>query len=63
VDCGASAVTRALGDHFPKRERLGISAEPFVSPPLEIASSDTFLVIASDGVRSRSLSRVLSFMC
>jgi len=46
---GIIAVTRSLGDHNMKD---WISAEPFVSV-MELEESDTFFVLACDGVRTK----------
>ena len=47
---GGLAVSRALGDHFLKQEKLGVIAEPFVSQPIKLESTDSILIVASDGV-------------
>lgn len=47
---GGLAVSRALGDHFLKRENLGLSAEPHISPVYELGPDDTHLLVASDGL-------------
>jgi protein phosphatase len=47
---GGLAVSRALGDHFLKQEKLGIIAEPFVSPAYKLADGPSILIVASDGV-------------
>jgi serine/threonine protein phosphatase PrpC len=44
------AVSRALGDQFPKSTECGIVATPSVSPVYELRERDTFLVLASDGL-------------
>eukprot|EP01105_Mastigella_eilhardi_P015498 TRINITY_DN3551_c0_g1_i1.p1 TRINITY_DN3551_c0_g1~~TRINITY_DN3551_c0_g1_i1.p1 ORF type:complete len:702 (-),score=212.18 TRINITY_DN3551_c0_g1_i1:64-2169(-) len=43
-------VSRALGTHFLKRERLGVIAEPHVSPPHMLTEEDTLVVLCSDGI-------------
>jgi len=47
---GGLAVSRALGDHFLKKERLGVISEPFISPAIALESTDTTFVLASDGL-------------
>eukprot|EP01122_Echinamoeba_exundans_P010408 TRINITY_DN3894_c0_g1_i1.p1 TRINITY_DN3894_c0_g1~~TRINITY_DN3894_c0_g1_i1.p1 ORF type:complete len:842 (+),score=292.02 TRINITY_DN3894_c0_g1_i1:137-2662(+) len=44
------AVSRALGDHFPKSVECGIVAEPYVSPAFKLESTHSHLIVASDGV-------------
>jgi len=44
------AVSRAFGDRFPKEMQCGIVATPFVSKKFVINSSDTRIIIASDGL-------------
>lgn len=46
------ALTRALGDSFLKREKVGIIATPDVSPPVEVVRGDGWdvAVLASDGL-------------
>lgn len=44
---GQLAISRALGDHLLKSS--GVSSEPFTTR-LSLASSDEFLVIATDGL-------------
>jgi serine/threonine protein phosphatase PrpC len=44
------AVSRALGDHFPKSTDCGIVAEPSVSQVYELKGSDSSLILASDGL-------------
>jgi serine/threonine protein phosphatase PrpC len=44
------AVSRALGDHFPKSVECGIIAEPYVSPAFKLDSTHSHLIVASDGV-------------
>jgi|SRR3989338_5335111 serine/threonine protein phosphatase PrpC len=44
------AVSRALGDHFPKEMNCGLIAEPYVSPAIKLNKNDSHLIIASDGV-------------
>lgn len=53
------AVSRVLGDHFIKDNYPGVIAEPYTSKTYKIRESDTFCIIASDGVcilHSKSLS-------
>lgn len=47
--CGL-AVARAFGDIFPKSEKCGITAEPFISACIELSKSDTTIILASDGL-------------
>jgi len=48
---GGLAVSRALGDHFLKQEKLGVISEPFVSPVVSLGSSrKNILIVASDGL-------------
>jgi len=47
--CGL-AVARAFGDMFPKSEKCGITAEPYISSAIELTKSDTTLILASDGL-------------
>eukprot|EP00029_Vermamoeba_vermiformis_P007873 TRINITY_DN3529_c0_g3_i1.p2 TRINITY_DN3529_c0_g3~~TRINITY_DN3529_c0_g3_i1.p2 ORF type:complete len:394 (+),score=111.33 TRINITY_DN3529_c0_g3_i1:1613-2794(+) len=44
------AVSRALGDHFPKEMNCGLIAEPYVSPAIKLNKHDSHLIIASDGL-------------
>eukprot|EP01120_Amphizonella_sp_Union-15-10_P005148 TRINITY_DN15893_c0_g1_i1.p1 TRINITY_DN15893_c0_g1~~TRINITY_DN15893_c0_g1_i1.p1 ORF type:complete len:450 (-),score=112.38 TRINITY_DN15893_c0_g1_i1:23-1372(-) len=44
------AVSRALGDHFPKQVESGITCDPFVSQVIEIQSKDSLFIIATDGL-------------
>lgn len=44
------AVSRALGDHFPKSTDCGIVGVPSVSDVYKLKDSDSFLVLASDGL-------------
>jgi len=44
-------VSRALGDHFVKQNGLGLSGKPFVSERIKLTDEDTFMVVASDGVK------------
>jgi len=44
------AVSRALGDHFLKQNNLGVIVDPFVSEPFKLGASDSFIIIASDGL-------------
>ena len=44
------AVSRALGDHFVKANVQGLIATPYVSDLICLNSTDTLLIIASDGV-------------
>ncbi|XP_049852235.1 probable protein phosphatase DDB_G0279461 [Schistocerca gregaria] len=44
------AVSRALGDHFPKSVQCGIIALPSVSPVFELSDVDSFLILATDGL-------------
>lgn len=44
------AVSRALGDHFPKSVECGIIAEPFVSALVQLDAMHSHLIVASDGV-------------
>jgi serine/threonine protein phosphatase PrpC len=45
------AVSRALGDHFPKETNCGLIAEPYISETIKIEPTDSHIIIASDGVR------------
>jgi len=47
---GGLAVSRALGDHFLKQEKLGVIAEPYISECIKLEDTDTLLVLASDGL-------------
>jgi len=47
---GGLAVSRALGDHFLKNERLGVISVPYVSPPIQLETTDTMVILASDGL-------------
>jgi protein phosphatase len=51
---GGLAVSRALGDHFLKKEKVGLIADPFVCSPIEISANDTTVILASDGVKFKS---------
>jgi protein phosphatase len=53
---GGLAVSRALGDHFLKNEKVGLIAEPYVSPAIEIGPEDSVVVLASDGVSYTTIS-------
>jgi len=44
------AVSRALGDHFPKQVNIGLTCEPFVSEVKELEHTDTALIVATDGL-------------
>jgi len=44
------AVSRALGDHFVKANVQGLIATPYVSDLICLNSTDTLLIIASDGI-------------
>jgi len=44
------AVSRALGDHFPKEAKCGLIADPYVSDTIKIEPTDTHIIIASDGL-------------
>jgi serine/threonine protein phosphatase PrpC len=48
------AICRTLGDSFLKKGNTGVISEPFISECIKIESTDTFLIIASDGVSSIS---------
>jgi serine/threonine protein phosphatase PrpC len=43
-------LTRALGDHFPKQQKLGLVCDPYLTDPIEIRPSDRWLIVATDGV-------------
>jgi len=47
---GGLAVSRALGDHFLKQEKVGLVADPYVSPSIKLEPSDSIAIIASDGL-------------
>jgi len=47
---GGLAVSRALGDHFLKQEKLGVISDPHVSEPIQLENTDSILVLASDGL-------------
>lgn len=44
------AISRALGDHFPKSTDCGLVAKPSVSELIELNSKDSHLILASDGL-------------
>lgn len=44
------AISRALGDHFPKSVDSGIIPDPFVSELIKLNSGHSHLIVASDGV-------------
>ena len=44
------AVSRALGDHFPKSTDCGIVGVPTVSRLYQLKDSDSFVILASDGL-------------
>eukprot|EP00005_Dracoamoeba_jomungandri_P002833 CAMPEP_0174252486 /NCGR_PEP_ID=MMETSP0439-20130205/1935_1 /TAXON_ID=0 /ORGANISM="Stereomyxa ramosa, Strain Chinc5" /LENGTH=872 /DNA_ID=CAMNT_0015333029 /DNA_START=89 /DNA_END=2707 /DNA_ORIENTATION=+ len=44
------AVSRALGDHFVKTTKLGMSSDPYISELIELDDDDTILIVASDGL-------------
>eukprot|EP01094_Clydonella_sp_ATCC50884_P027429 TRINITY_DN786_c0_g1_i2.p1 TRINITY_DN786_c0_g1~~TRINITY_DN786_c0_g1_i2.p1 ORF type:complete len:406 (-),score=150.89 TRINITY_DN786_c0_g1_i2:602-1660(-) len=44
------AVARALGDHFVKQRKMGMSGEPYVSEAIRIEKEDHMAIVASDGV-------------
>ena len=45
-------VTRALGDFFAKEEKTGLIAVPHVSKPIKLKKENSFLIVASDGVKN-----------
>src|SRR5690242_7767669 len=45
------AVSRSLGDRFLKKRDTGLISVPYVSSPIQLQPSDSYLLIASDGVR------------
>lgn len=47
------AISRAFGDHFLKFNEVGIIAEPYISPPIELDTTGNILILASDGVMKR----------
>jgi len=47
---GGLGVTRAFGDHFPKSENIGMISKPFVSSLIKLNSTDSWVVLASDGL-------------
>jgi len=47
---GGLAVSRALGDHFLKQEKVGLVGEPYVSPSIKLQDTDTTVILASDGL-------------
>lgn len=47
---GGLGVTRAFGDHFLKKENLGVICEPYVSQVIELDKTGSILVVASDGL-------------
>lgn len=47
---GGLAVSRALGDHFLKKETVGFIADPYICPPILLSPGDTTVILASDGV-------------
>ncbi|GAM26185.1 hypothetical protein SAMD00019534_093600 [Acytostelium subglobosum LB1] len=44
------AVSRSLGNHFIKDQKIGMIGEPHLSKPILLHDFDTFLVMASDGL-------------
>jgi len=45
------AVSRALGDHFTKNEKVGIIARPYVSQAIQLKDDEeAFVILASDGL-------------
>jgi len=44
------AVSRALGDHFVKQNALGLINQPYVSEVIKIQPTDTFFIVATDGL-------------
>ncbi|EFA81940.1 protein phosphatase 2C [Heterostelium album PN500] len=44
------AVSRSLGNHFIKDQNIGMIAIPHISKPILLQDSDTFLIMASDGL-------------
>jgi serine/threonine protein phosphatase PrpC len=44
------ALTRTLGDGFLKQIGTGVISEPYVSAPIPLKDTDSFFVLASDGV-------------
>jgi len=43
-------VSRSLGNHFVKEMNIGMIAEPHISECFSLLPTDTFLIIASDGL-------------
>jgi serine/threonine protein phosphatase PrpC len=44
------AVSRSLGNHFVKEQNIGMIATPYVGECIEILPTDTYLIVASDGL-------------
>jgi serine/threonine protein phosphatase PrpC len=44
------AVSRSLGNHFVKEQKIGMIADPYIHDCTKIEPSDLFVVIASDGL-------------
>ncbi len=57
---GGLAVSRALGDHFLKQEKVGLIGEPYVSPSFQLGEEDTIVILASDGVTNTHILRLTS---
>jgi serine/threonine protein phosphatase PrpC len=61
---GGLAVSRALGDHFLKNEKLGVIAVPHVSSAIELnPASPAIVILASDGVHFSFIELSCSFTC
>lgn len=43
-------MSRALGDYFLKETKMGVSAQPHVSEPIQLSHTGGILIVASDGV-------------
>lgn len=56
-------MSRALGDHFLKQEKLGVIGEPSISDPIKLEPTDSVLIVASDGVRSKHVNDSIDFSC
>jgi protein phosphatase PTC1 len=44
------AVSRSLGNHFVKEQKIGMIATPYIGECIEILPTDTHLIVASDGL-------------
>eukprot|EP01118_Nematostelium_gracile_P000374 TRINITY_DN10399_c0_g1_i1.p1 TRINITY_DN10399_c0_g1~~TRINITY_DN10399_c0_g1_i1.p1 ORF type:complete len:217 (-),score=53.30 TRINITY_DN10399_c0_g1_i1:29-625(-) len=44
------SVSRAMGDHFLKTEKVGVISRPYISDCIEVTEEDSLIVLASDGL-------------